>query len=148
MPGQYYRSNVRLLRKVQIEVARAALVAATQVVVNQAKMNARGGFKGGRYVTQGWTSITFELIEDGFNMRTRVGSTLKHFMWWELGHHNAFTGRYERSEWLLPAVTTGRTLQQMAAKKAAKQVAHRYGVKGSPITVSGRSGGGRRSLPG
>lgn len=106
-----------------------AVKAAAQVVVNQAKMNARGGFKSGDFVTTGWNTINYEVI-DGPPIRANVGSPLKHFMWWELGHHNIFTRGYERYEWLKPAFQTTTAEQQTAAAMAAKMTAVRYGLPG------------------
>lgn len=142
-----FTSLLRQVSQIQIQIARGALQASAVVVQNQARMNAQGGFKTGRFVTQGWTSITYEIVGDGPAMTARVGTTLKHFMYWELGHHNAFTRRYERKEWLLPAVMNGRVLQQQAALRAAQQIADRHGVK-NPLSFSPRTGGGRRPLPG
>ena len=99
---------------------KAALRAAAYVVVGQAKLNARGGFTTGRYATTGWNTITYALKKKRRTYIAEVGSTRKHFAYWELGHSNKFTGNYEHVPWLKPAFNNTFEKQQAAAIKASK----------------------------
>lgn len=148
-------SYLRTVQRMHVEIGVEAIRATCLVIQNQAKGYARGGFKTGRYVTTGWNLITHEVIREGGAGQTlkvtgRVGSTLEHFAYWELGHHNVFTGGYERSPWLAPAMQNGRILQMMAARRAVEQVVRRYRVVsgGVPyLNVQPPAGMGSRGIP-
>lgn len=122
-------SRIALANRFLNDLAYSTMKAVALFVEGQAKREARGGFKSGTFVTRGWQSIRHEIVRTGVagQVRAFVGSTEKHFMWWEMGHHNLFTRRYERNRWLTRAMTTGRTLRDQAALAAAQQVASRYG---------------------
>lgn len=111
------------------EMAVAALHGAALAVVNQAKIEARGGFKSGVYVTRGWQSITHEVVGSP-RFTAKVGSTEKHFAYWELGHRNLFTRRFERNRWLTRGMERSRQQQRIFALRAAEHVARKYGVVG------------------
>lgn len=119
------------------EMAVAALVGACLAVVNQAKLEARGGFKSGRFVTRGWQSITYE-VAGAPRFSAKVGSTEKHFAFWELGHRNLFTGQFERNRWLTRGMERSRGQQRVNAVKAAEQVAKKYGVIGQYAFARGK----------
>ena len=104
-----------------------AVIAAALVVQNEAKKNARGGFKSGKFVTTGWNLIT-HVVLPGRNPRAQIGSTLDHFAFWELGHHNTWTRKYERHEWLRPAMDDTKAQQNKAADIAARATAKRFGM--------------------
>lgn len=136
-------SNAVLLDKFLDELAVKTITAAAIFVTGQAKKNARGGFKGGAFVTRGWQSIRYEVTRTGLGRASAlVGATEKHFMFWEVGHHNLFTRRFERNRWLSRAMMEGRTLRDMAVLAAADQVARKYSalsVTGTLVNIRGRT---------
>lgn len=101
-----------------------ALAATALHAANQGRREARGGFKSGAFVTRGWQSITYALLPGV----ARVGSTEKHFAYWQMGHHNVFTRRWERNEWLTRALTQNRGELERQAANAVGQVARRYAL--------------------
>lgn len=114
----------------QEAAAEAAVLAAADVVVDEARRIARQGFKSGAFVTDGAESIYAELTGRGNNAQAIVGSTEEHFRFWEVGHHNIFTGQFEQNRWLTTAMTSTRPRQQMAAALAATAAAEGTELKG------------------
>lgn len=99
-------------------VARNALLAAATVVQNRAKRNVRGGFKSGDFVT-GNLMNKIAIHVNTKHMVAHIGTTVDYGAFWELGHHNVFTRKYEREEWLRPALEKTKAEQQRAAVLAA-----------------------------
>lgn len=119
MPA-FFRSNLRRALADRDRVAHNMLTAAAVVVENQAKRNVRGGFKSGEFVTGNiMNKITHQV--DRKRMVAEVGTTVDYGAFWELGHHNTFTRKYEREEWLKPAMTKTTREQQRAAERAAQR---------------------------
>ncbi len=108
-------------------VAKAAITGAVMYVDAQAKNEARGGFKSGAFVTRGWQSITWAVSEGRGMVTGFVGSTEKHFMFWEMGHHNAWTRQFEQNRWLTRAFQNKAGIQT-AARTAAVQVGATFGL--------------------
>lgn len=125
--ARFFHDNTPEARRMLRDIAVAAMRAALVVIETQAKKNTRGGFTSGRFVTGGWRSITHEVVADDHHVEGSVGTTLRHFAFWELGHQNIFTRRYERAPWLRPAMEETQAKQQIAADRAALQVAKAYG---------------------
>lgn len=124
-----FQSNLRQVIKIHKEFGVAMVRGAALVVQNQAKLNVRGGFKSGAFVTgRLMNSIAHEVVA-GLNPRARVGTTVDYGAWWELGHFNIFTGNYEREEWLAPAFRTTTVAQKTAAVAAIKAVQSRGGLR-------------------
>lgn len=130
-------SEIFRVQRMLDQMAVAALRGACMAVANQAKLETRRGFKTGKYITNGWTSITYR-VQGAPNYLGQVGSWLKHFAFWELGHRNAFTGQYERNRWLTRAFEKSRQAQIRYALAASRQVATRYGVMGQVAYGKGR----------
>jgi hypothetical protein len=83
-----------------------ALIAAAQVAINAVKTGLRGGYTSGDFVTgRAMNSVTREAprMING-EMEIRIGTALDYPLFWELGHHNLFTRKYERKEVWVPAV--------------------------------------------
>lgn len=117
---QFFKSNFRGVLRFHERVAHNALTAAAVVVRNRAKRNVRGGFKSGRFVS----GNLLNKIEHRVYARRRVaeiGTVEDYGAYWELGHQNAWTRKYEREEWLRPAMEKTKREQQAAAAKAAKR---------------------------
>lgn len=119
-------------------IAEAAIRASAQVVVDAAQAGTREGFKGGAFVTDGWTRIGYTF--NPTTMQAEVGSPDLHFLYWEVGHQNRFTGSYERDAWLTRAMH-GTTRQQEAAAVAAAREAGRAGAMGRLLSVFSRPRG-------
>lgn len=125
-----FRSRLRHAISFHHKVAENALTAAAVVVVNRAKRNVRGGFKSGDFVTGNlMNKITHVVYPAGLGrgMRAEVGTNVDYGAYWELGHRNRFTRKYERKEWLRPAMKSTRSQQADAAERAARATARRFG---------------------
>jgi hypothetical protein len=118
-----FESNIKTLITLHKGGTEKALRAAAIVVENEAKRNAKGGFKTGNFATNGWTSIGHDVVRKGLmgNLVARVGSTRLHFLFWEVGHFNIFTGGFEQNTWLSDAFRETEDLQQEAAATALRK---------------------------
>ncbi len=88
----------------------AGLIAAAQVLVNEVRRRLRGGYTSGAYFTGvSMNSVTRSdpMTEDGVRV-IRVGGKPSYLLFWELGHQNLFTDRYERQERWRPALAESR----------------------------------------
>jgi hypothetical protein len=92
------------------EAGRRGIIAAAYIVSNNVKRNLRGGYTSGEFVTG--QSINAVTISDPFrlgpNWGIRVGTNLLYNLFWELGHMNIFTHRFERVEKWRPALFDSR----------------------------------------
>lgn len=80
---------------------KAALVAAALVYENAMKRALTGGYKQGTFVTgRVRSSVTHSdpYLLGGTQWAIRVGTNVLYALFWELGHMNLFTRRYERVE--------------------------------------------------
>lgn len=117
---RFFRSNLRGTLAARDRVAHNMLTAAAVVVEGRAKRNVRGGFKSGRFVTGNiMNKITHRV--DRKRMAAEIGTTVDYGAFWELGHHSPWTRKYERKEWLKPALTKTMKQQQRAADLAARR---------------------------
>lgn len=147
-----FRANLDASIQALGTIGEAMVRAVAIQTVNDAKLKTRGGFKSGRFVTTGWNKITWKVDNPGgIAPVATVGHSDKHWAFWELGHHNAFTGQYERVEWLRPAMDEKRVVKTEVARRAAKQAAEKVGasinlknIKIPKPSLSGPSG----QLPG
>lgn len=92
-----------------------ALLAQGYLYANAVKQRLRGGCTSGAFVTgAAASSVTVGQPIDGPDGReVEVGTPLDYPLYWELGHNNTYTRRYERVEiW-------GPTLDEMASELAA-----------------------------
>jgi len=76
----------------------AGLIAAAQILVNVVARKLRGGYTSGTFVTGNvMASVTkSQPYPDGEGMSINVGTNVRYALFWELGHHNIFTRKYER----------------------------------------------------
>lgn len=80
----------------------AGLKAAAYVYANEVKRALAPGYTSGAFVTgRVLNSVT---VGEPANGAIEVGSDVDYAMYWELGHHNLFTRRYERVEIWRPAL--------------------------------------------
>lgn len=84
----------RRLRKAQA----AGLLAGAQVLINGVKRGLAGGYTSGSFaqgnVLNSVTKSPVYAEPDGLGID--VGTNVPYALYWELGHHNIFTRRYER----------------------------------------------------
>lgn len=100
------------------------LLAATQVLINAVKRGLRGGYTSGKFTTGNViNSVTRGELETDYDdvMTMRVGSNVPYALFWELGHHNTFTRKFERVPVWVPAITGN--LEQIRAAYARQYVA-------------------------
>jgi len=114
------------------KIACAMVTAVCIQITNDCKMEARGGFKGGAFVTRGWQGIRWQVDCGGRKPRGVVGHHEKHFMFWEMGHHNAWTRQYERNQWLTKGFMRDQPAQRRVADVAARVTAAKYSTPVSP----------------
>ena len=124
-----YQAKVELAMR---DIGVAVVTAVAIQITNDAKLEARGGFKGGAFVTRGWQGIRWAVI-DQQPPRALVGHHERHFMFWEMGHHNAWTRQYERNQWLSRGFTRDPPAQNRAADLAARATAAKYFSPVSPL---------------
>jgi hypothetical protein len=97
------------LTKSRLEVAmKAALFAAANVVRNEIKRGLRGGYTSGAFVTGNSLNkvVITEPVFTGWRGEISVASAQEnppYPLYWELGHYNIFTRKYERVEIWVPA---------------------------------------------
>lgn len=86
------------------------LVAAAYVLVNSVKRALKGGYTSGAFVTGNViNSVTRSApMRGGMGWSISVGTDLDYALFWEIGHHNLFTRRFERVEKWRPAFMDSR----------------------------------------
>jgi putative ubiquitin-RnfH superfamily antitoxin RatB of RatAB toxin-antitoxin module len=111
-----------LLRKHRA-AQQAGLKAAAYIVYNEVKRGLRGGYTTGDFVTGNvLNSVTISaIVEESGVFGIRVGSNVPYALYWELGHHNAWTRKFERVEVWRPALVDTRDEQAAAYARAYKR---------------------------
>lgn len=92
------------------EAEQFALIAAAYVLVNAVKRALRGGFTSGAFTTGHLinTVTRGQPFRDGLGWAIEVGTSELYGLYWEVGHRNLFSGRYEREERWRPAFMDSR----------------------------------------
>jgi hypothetical protein len=107
--GAEFTSRLDEIRAALVKGEEAGLIAGATVLINAVKRGLRGGFTSGQFTTGALlNSVTRSepMLEDKVRV-IRVGTNLNnppYPLFWELGHHNIFTRRYERKEVWRPAL--------------------------------------------
>lgn len=121
-----WRSNIPTIKAELARVEALGLIAAAQVVVNEIKIRLRGGYTSGDFVTG--NSINHvtrsEPERDGGGAFIKVGTSVLYNLYWELGHYNLFSRRYERRPVYLPALLDTRQAQAAAFAAQLKRALH------------------------
>lgn len=93
-----------------------ALIAAAYVLVNAVKRALKGGYTSGAFVTgHVINSVTRgEPFREATGFSVLVGSNVPYALFWEIGHHNLFTRKYEREERWRPAFMDSREAMSQA----------------------------------
>lgn len=113
------------------EIGCAMVGAVCIQITNDCKLESRGGFKSGQFVTRGWQGIRWQTDCKGINPTGVVGHHEKHWMFWELGHHNSWTRQYERNQWLTRGFQRNTGAQDRVAGIAARVTAAKHSVSTS-----------------
>lgn len=111
-----YQSNLPSIEQ-RLRAARmAGLIAAAEVVVNAVKEGLRGGYTSGLFVTGNvMNSVNrSEPEQNADGAFILVGTGVDYALFWEVGHNNIFTRRFERKEVWMPALLSTRA-EQLAA---------------------------------
>lgn len=103
-----YQSNLSAVVERLRRARMAGLIAAATVLINAVKRGLTGGYKSGDFVTGNVrSSVTrTEPIVDGEGGSIAVGTNVMYALYWEIGHVNLFTRRFERKEVWMPALTS------------------------------------------
>ena len=116
------------------EAQTAGLQAGINVLRNAVKRGLRGGYTSGDF-TQGiaWNSITVEppVFDGEGNGFIRCGTALDYPMYWELGHHNVFTRKFERVEIWAPAYQENMQAAREAYERAFRATLSHGAAAGS-----------------
>lgn len=101
------------------------LTAGAYHYANEVKKEARGGYTSGDFVTgatvAGVTVLPAERVADGWE--AKVGTNLLYNLFWEIGHNNLFTGKYERVEiWRPVMVREAQRIQQRVWQVSAQRI--------------------------
>lgn len=112
----------------------AGLTAQANALRNAWKRNLRGGFTSGDFVTgRAINSIRIAGPErQGAGFMVRVGTDVKYVLFWEVGHLNLFSRRYEHVPTLAPALE-----ESLEVMRQRFRAAFTRALAGSPITPDG-----------
>lgn len=135
-----YSSNLPQVTARLRAASSAGLLAAAAVVENKVKDGLRGGYTSGRFVT-GHVLASVNHSEpalDANGAYILVGTDVLYALFWEVGHQNLFTGRFERVEIWMPALLSTRA-EQLAAYQRAFARHMGGGASGQRVAASPRS---------
>ena len=111
-----YQSNLPQVTARHKAATAAGLLAAAAVVETKVKESLAGGYTSGAFVTGNvMNSVNHSEPEIGPNGAfILVGTDVMYALYWEVGHFNLFTRKFERVEKWMPAFLGSRA-EQMAA---------------------------------
>jgi len=126
-----YQSNLPQVTAGMRNARSAGLLAAAAVVENEVKRGLSGGYTSGDFVTGHVLSSVnhSEPIVDVSGAYILVGTDVMYALFWEIGHVNLFTRKFERVEIWMPALLSTRA-EQLAAFQRAYQRALGGGAGG------------------
>lgn len=113
-----YQSNLPAVVARLRRARSAGLIAAATVLINAVKRGLQGGYTSGDFVTGASINAVTRSEPDLVNGEILVGTNLMYNLFWELGHFNLFTRRFERVEVWYPAMTSNREQIQAAYARA------------------------------
>lgn len=124
-----WRSNLPQLMRAMDDAAQKGLLAAAYPVSNQVKRNLKGGYTSGDFVTGASVNhVTIgQVFREGNGWAIRVGTDLLYNLFWELGHHNIFTRKFERVEKWHPALVDSRFESAQAFNRVYKETLRAHG---------------------
>lgn len=119
-------SNLVVIRRAHEEMAANIVRSILVRIVNRAKANAMGGFKGGAFTTGGWRKISYRFSKINGEYVGDVGHPDRHFGDWEFGHYNVYTRHWERHQWLYPAMLEELHFMGRVSQDVIDEVMRRY----------------------
>lgn len=119
-----FQSNAAALAERLRTAVDAGLTAAALTYQRRIKEALAPGYTSGDFVTGNVVgSVAVTPPEDGPSGRTvRIGTPVLYALYWELGHHNIFTRKFERQERWVPTLLDTAPEQQAAFVQAAGAV--------------------------
>ena len=139
LPLMSYSSNLPVVKSRMQQATDAGLLAAAAVVENKVKEGLRGGYTSGAFVTgHVMASVNHSEPELGPNGAfILVGTDVMYALYWELGHMNLFTRKFERKEVWMPALLSSRAEQLSAFQRTYQRFMG--GASGQRVAASPRS---------
>lgn len=127
-----YQSNLPTIRGRMRQAVDGGLLAAANVVETKVKEGLRGGYTSGDFVTGlVLNSVTHsEPTLGGAGAYILVGTWVSYALYWELGHQNLFTRRFERVEIWMPALLSTRAQQLAAFQRVFQRIMNEGGGGG------------------
>lgn len=119
-----YTSNLGTVLARMDEARRGGLVAAARVLHTEVRNGLRGGYKSGAFVTGnvvGSVTMSEPLVTVSEGSIT-VGTNVPYALFWELGHQNAWTRKYERKEVWMPALSANAERMRAAYWRVVRRV--------------------------
>lgn len=139
-----YRSNLgRVTDRIE-EARRGALFAAAQVLRTAVVNGLRGGYKSGRFVTGNVAaSVTVSPVRvTPTEGEVTVGTNVRYALYWELGHVNPWTRKYERQEVWAPALRDHADRMRAAYARVMRSALAGEVIVGEILTADLITGGG------
>lgn len=103
MPAEF-RSNLGAFIGASERAQQAGLIVAAELYLGAMREELQQGYTSGDFVTghaaNSVSRTSPQAAPDGYEIA--VGSNLDYVLFWEVGHHNLFTGKHERVEKWVP----------------------------------------------
>ena len=114
------KSNRNQVLNALKSAAREGLNEAAQIYTNNMKRALRGGFTSGDFVTGNlMNSVTrTSVTENGNDLEVKVGTNVPYAVYWEVGHHNIYTRKFEREERWRPTLLSSMASMRDAIRNA------------------------------
>lgn len=117
-----YRSNLPAVITTMRRARSAGLIAAATVLINAVKRGLTGGYTSGDFVTGHVLNSVTRTEPDLGDGSIQVGTNVMYALYWELGHVNMYTRRFERVEIWYPALRDTAEAQRQAYARAHARV--------------------------
>jgi hypothetical protein len=123
-----WTSNLSELNRLFDHAEDAGLVAAAQVGVTATKKALIGGYTSGEFATgESARNVKSSApYQDGIGRAIRYGTNLLFNLFWELGHHNIFTRKFERVEKWVPTFNANHENMRAAYARAFQRVIDKF----------------------
>jgi hypothetical protein len=135
-----WKSNIPAIKSRHTQGVENGLLAAAAVLEAKVKEGLKGGYTSGRFVTgHVMASVNHSDPTVGPNgAYILVGTDVMYALFWEIGHQNRWTRKFERVEVWMPAFLDTRS-EQMAAFQRVYRRTMGGGSGGSRVAASPRS---------
>lgn len=105
-----FRSSLGVFLGATERAQQAGLIAAAESYLADIKQALTPGYTSGAFVTGANVNAVGrgEPVSTAGGVEIEIGSTSEYALYWEVGHHNIFTRKYERVEKWVPTMTDHR----------------------------------------